>query len=162
MVNILLWFSVFTAIVLYVFLTGEKYFELRTEIEKMEVQIQNFKSKIPNKKLLLSQKESLTAEIDSEKTRLYLPGETDPYEFGDTIRELLVKESLQINSYQTIEISEKIYHEFEVSGDALALFSFLQEVSQSTKYWTIPSLKVITVNSDIVKVVFQITYETIA
>ena len=162
MVNILLWFSILVLIALYVFLTGEKYYELHTEIGKMEKQIQNFKSKIPSRTSLSSQKESLTTEINSEIQRLYLTDETDTYEFGDTIRELLVKEKLLISRYQTIEISEKIYHEFSVSGDKRAFFSFLRAVSQSTKYWTIPSLTVNTIDSDTVNVVFRITYETIA
>lgn len=149
-------------VALYVILTLDAYTALRAEVLSTEAQIQNYARKIPSKRLLTQQRDALAEQIAQEERHFYRRSETDPYRFGDMVRGMLSAANLTINRYQTIEIGDRIYHEFSVSGDTKAFFTFLDAVSAFDRHLAVPSVKIVSSDDRAVAVVFRITYEAIA
>jgi hypothetical protein len=86
----------------------------------------------------------------------------DPYRFGIIIRDLLLRDGLEISRYQTQEVTGEVLLEFAVSGSAIGLTRFLQRVSSSAKLWSMPFLSVSSQGGKgRVQAVFRIGYERI-
>jgi hypothetical protein len=97
--------------------------------------------------------------IDELEDRYYQESEMDPYKFGILIKDLLTSKGLTISKYQTIDTKDLILLEFSVIGDALGFSEFLESVSLSDKYWSIPYLTINANNRNgRIQAVFRITY----
>lgn len=100
--------------------------------------------------------------IAAEQAKFYRPGEIDPYRFGALVRDLLVREGLAIQRYQTVEAGEETLLEFAVTGDGRSLFSFLRQVSSAPKYWSMTLLSIKAPSEgQTVQAVFRVRYEAL-
>ncbi|MGO9307790.1 MAG: hypothetical protein ACLQDL_02055 [Spirochaetia bacterium] len=104
--------------------------------------------------------EHLKARLESEKARFYSPREIDPYSFGVLIRKMLGARGMEVVRYQVTALEGRSSLEFVVSGSIRSLVLFLQEISDSRKYWGISSLSLtMRESSAMVDAVFRIGYE---
>lgn len=140
----------------------EKVIRLNENITLSEMQIRQFQKTMPDRPGLQEEEEQLLREINALQNKFYNDTEMDPYKFGILVRDLLSSRNLNIRKYQTIETKDVFLLEFSVTGDALNLAEFLEQVSYADKYW---SMNTLTINANKingrVQAVFQITYETI-
>jgi hypothetical protein len=140
----------------------EKIATLGQKTALIEKQVQKITLKAPNSDDLMGKKDLLVQRIGTEKEKYYYTDEIDPYQFSTIIKNILSEKGLYIKKYQTIEVKERTYLEYSVSGDALQLAAFLKVVSDSDKYWSIPFLSVDARKGDgTIDAVFRINYETI-
>lgn len=159
---VLLWvFAVFTAGIVFYFKL-EEMTSLGQKTAMLEKQVQKITMKAPNSDDLTGEKGLLVERIGMEKAKYYYRDEIDPYQFSTIIKNLLSEKGLYIKKYQTIEVKERTYLEYSVSGDALELAEFLRVVADSDKYWSIPFLSIDARKGDgTIDAVFRINYETI-
>jgi hypothetical protein len=162
LVHILVWTLAAVAFLLFGYsqLAGRR--EVSSSIALMEEQLARFNKKAVSASELAGRKEQLEAELAELRKRFYGKEEIDLYGFGASVRDLLVSSGLQINRYQTLELSEQTYLEFSVAGSAYGLVRFLQQVSVHPKHWSIPYLSINARGGDgSVQALFRIGYEQI-
>ncbi len=162
LLNILIWVAASAAAGVFVFMEAGRRSDARQQIRLLTDQLARYGSRADDEATLAAKKSSLTSLVTAERARFYAAQEMDPYRFGIIIRDLLTAEGLEIGRYQTLDSGGKTFLEFSVSGSSLALARFLQKVSTSDKYWSIPLL---TINAQTdkgtVQAVFRISYERV-
>jgi hypothetical protein len=162
MVNLLLWVAALSVTGLLAYGQVARRGEVRQRLGLLEQQARRYGGRLVDEEALLRQREEAFRALAEERGRFYGPGEIDPYRFGGLIRDLLVREGLEIGRYQTVDIAGRTHLEFAVAGDALALARFLKEVSASGRYWSVPFLSVDgRAGSGRIRSVFRIGYETV-
>jgi len=140
----------------------EKRAGLREKITQLEKQIPQYGAHLSGEELLEARRQSLERELEAERSHYYEPGRMDPYRFGTLVREALVANRLRIERYQTLEAGKRMLLEFSVAGSALDLMRFLEAVSASEKYWSMPFLSINARQAGgAVEAVFRIGYETL-
>jgi hypothetical protein len=159
---VLMWALAVSAAGIVCYFKVEEMSALQQKTALLEKQVQKSTLKAPNSDDLLKKKELLMQRIGTEKEKYYYADEIDPYKFSTVIKNILSEKGLYIKKYQTIEVKERTYLEYSVSGDALQLAAFLRVVAGSEKYWSIPFLSIDARKGDgTVDAVFRINYETI-
>jgi len=162
LLNILAWI---VALVVLGFLSAavlEKRAGLREKIDRLEKQIPQFSAQLSSEASLRARKESLQAELVAERGHYYEAGRMDPYRFGILVREILVKNRLRIERYQTLEVGKQILLEFSVEGSGPDFMKFLQAVSLSAKHWSMPFLSInARSGAGALKAIFRIGYESL-
>ncbi len=162
LLNVLLWVVAAAILGVLAWLELEKSAETRGQAAVMEEQIRRFSERAGDETELEGRRQRLVQALEAERQRFYGAGEMDTYGFGIIIRDLLVAGGLEISRYQTVEVGQSTYLEFSVAGSALELARFLQRVSASEKYWSVPFLSISNRSADgNVQSVFRITYEKI-
>lgn len=142
LLNVLVWVAIAAVFGVFTFFEGMKRIELRERIALIEEQMRRLQVKLPSRAELSETKKHLQVELKGLQSRFYLEEQMDPYQFGSVIRELLVHEGLSIKRYQTLEVGEDTLLEFSVSGDALGFFRFLEKISRSEKFWSVPFVSI--------------------
>jgi len=159
---VLLWVLAAFAAGIVSYFKIEEMTALGQKTDMLEKQVQKLTLKAPNSDDLIGEKDRLMQSIGTEKEKYYYTDEIDPYQFSIILKKILSETGLYIKKYQTIEVKERTYLEYSVSGDALQLAAFLRVVSDSEKYWSIPFLSINARKGDgTVDAVFRINYETI-
>lgn len=162
LLNILLWIVAAVVLGFLAAATLEKRAGLREKIDRLEKQMPQFSAHVASEARLRARKEQLQAELEVERSHYYEVGQMDPYRFGILVRELLVKNRLRIERYQTLEVGRQILLEFSVEGSALDLMKFLEAASTSGKHWSMPFLSINAQRGgSAVEAVFRIGYETL-
>ena len=136
--------------------------ETRRRIVVMTAELEKLQGRGGDEAALRRQRDELSAERARERERLYVKGEMDTYRFGTIVRELLIRESLVISRYRTLEASRRTFLEFTVSGSALGTARFLERVTDSDHIWVVPVLSIDAHGaSGELGSMFRIGYETI-
>jgi hypothetical protein len=123
-----------------VFLGLERLRAARSTASLYEEQIAILQDALPSEAQLLDRSEAAASRLADLENRFYAPGEMSPYAFGALIKQELSDRGLAIIRYQTATIGGRDYLEFAVEGATLGIVQFLLAVSESRKYWTVPSL----------------------
>ena len=135
---------------------------LKEKIVTLESQMQKLHGRLPDKSSLQSRKEYLIDAIAEEEQKYYSQKEIDPYRYSITVRKALLANNLEIQKYQTVEVKEKVFLEFSLSGSAYNLMSFLKIASTSEKYWYIPFLSIDAKKGDgSISAILRMYYETL-
>jgi hypothetical protein len=150
------------ALVIAFMLGLERLNEPRRKAAQYESQIAKLSGSLPSEEEIALQRDALKAELADRTARFYKPDELNPYSFGTLITKKLSSHGITVVRYQVVEVSRRSFLEFTVSGAVRSLILFLKEVSESEKYWTIPSLTLTiregTLTAD---AVFRIGYEVL-
>ena len=159
LINLLILICIISGAGLLYYLMIDRIIDLNNSINLLKQQIQQITLTMPDESDLKVKKDLLRMGIDELEDRYYQKNEMDPYTFGILIKDLITSKGLDISKYQTIEAKDSIQLEFSVSGNALDFSEFLESVSLSDKYWSIPYL---TMNANDrngrIQSVFRITY----
>jgi hypothetical protein len=162
LVHVLIWVVVAGAFGIGLFLLLERRSDTLRKIRSLSEQVSKSAGRMADEGELARQKEQLSRTLALDRSGFYTALEMDPYRFGIIIRDLLLRDGLEIGRYQTLEGSGDNLLEFSVTGDALGLARFLQRVSGSPKRWHIPYLAVNAPGEKgKVQAVFRIGYEKI-
>ncbi len=160
MLNLLLWVAVLSAAGVLAYGQLARRREVRQKLGLLEQQARRYGGRVVDEEALLRRREEVLRALAEERGRFYGPGEIDPYRFGGLIRDILVRQGLEIGRYQTVDIAGRTHLEFAVAGDALALARILKEMSASGRYWSVPFLSIDgREGSGRVRCVFRIGYE---
>ena len=147
---------------MFLYLMAAQLSRLNREIDSLEMQIQKLTARRIDISGSKDLKETLVHEIESGMRRFYMKDEIDPYRFSRLIDELLGSHNLTVEKYQTIESGGTLLLEYTIQGNACGLSGFLQHVSYSDKYCSIPFLVIDAREKDgSIRAVFRIGYETI-
>lgn len=142
LLNVLLWVAVLSAAGVFAYGELVRGGEFRRKAGLLERELSRHTGRAVDEERLVREREELTRALEEERGRFYAPGEIDPYRFGRLVRELLVRQGLEVGRYQTVEIGGTTHLEFAVSGDAARLMGFLEQVSFAGKYWSVPFLSI--------------------
>ena len=162
LVHVMVWVLVAAAAGVGLFLQLERRADVRKKVRVITEQMGKFGARASDEGGLARQKQELSQALARDKDRFYTAQEMDPYRFGIIIRDLLVREGLEIGRYQTLEGPGDNLLEFAVSGQALGLARFMQKVSGSPKRWLMPFLSISAQGGKgKVQAVFRIGYEKV-
>jgi len=162
LVHVLVWVVVAAAAGVGMYLQLERKADVQKKTRTMSEQMGKFGARAADESELTRQKQELSQVLARDKGSFYTAQEMDPYRFGIIIRDLLVRDGLEIGRYQTLEGPGDNLLEFSVTGDALGLARFLQKVSGSPKRWLMPFLSISSQEGKgKVQAVFRIGYEKI-
>ena len=143
-------------------LGAERLREAREKNRQYRAQIVRLRQSLESQAEISSLQEHLKARLESEKTHFYSPREIDLYTFGAFIRKRLGVRGMEVVRYQVTELKGRSNLEFSVFGSIRSLVLFLEEVSDSRKYWGISSLSLtMHEGAGMVDAAFRIGYEEI-
>ena len=103
-------------------------------------QIARLQQSLSSQTELSSARERLTAEITRSRTLFYAPGEIDVYSFGTLVRKKLSARGMTVVRYQVTDLEGGSSLMLTVFGPIGSLVLFLEDVSESPRYWAITSL----------------------
>ncbi len=115
---------------------------LKEKIATLESQMLKLHGRLPDESGLQSRKEHLIEAISKEERKYYAKKEIDPYRYSIAVRKTLLANNLDIQKYQTVDVKDKVFLEFSLSGSAYSLMTFIKTASTSEKYWYIPFLSI--------------------
>jgi hypothetical protein len=135
---------------------------LKEKIKTLETQMNRLQGRLPDESDLRSRKEHLIGAISLEERKYYAKKEIDPYRFSIAVRKTLLANNLEIQKFQTIDVKDRVFLEFSLSGSAYSLANFLKTASNTEKYWYIPFLSIDAQRGDgRISAVLRLHYETL-
>ncbi len=162
LVTILPWFVLLAAAAVFLFFQQGERAALQAEAVGLEAQVPKLAAKLGDAGALEKQRQGLQAQVDQVRGRLYAAGEMDIFRFAILIRDMLQADGLRISRYQSVDVPGQNAYEFAVSGSALDLARFLQQVYQSKKHWPVSHIAISAKSGDgTVDATFRIGYESL-
>jgi hypothetical protein len=136
--------------------------EVHARSRQQYAQIVKLRGSIRSESMLLSEQNRREGEVEAARKGFYAQGEMNLYAFGTLIKNKLAARGLRVIRYQIMDLKDANSLEFSISGSIDSLVLFLKEVSESEKYWTVPSLTLtMRGESGQVDSVFRIGYEVL-
>ncbi|OHD68457.1 MAG: hypothetical protein A2177_03500 [Spirochaetes bacterium RBG_13_68_11] len=133
----------------------------RADAVRYEARIARLRESVPTAVVGAGAREVLADEIAARRARLYGPDEMNPYSFGTLVKSTLSSRGISVLRYQVVEVKGAPYVEFTASGSARSFVSFLRDVSDYGKAWSIPSMSLtLREGTDSADMVFRIGYAT--
>jgi hypothetical protein len=156
--------AVFAASILALLITFglERLKEVQARAQHSHAQIAKLRGSLRPESDIVSRRDSLKGKIEAARKGFYSQGEIDPYTFGTRIKKKLTAHGLKVIRYQVLVLKGSISIEFSVSGSTSSFILFLKEVSESDRYWSVPSLALsMQGESGVMDSVFRIGYEVL-
>jgi Tfp pilus assembly protein PilO len=115
---------------------------IEDKIEKTTRNIRKILKDTPDEAVLLEAIKELEQKIALEKSKFYAPGEIDLSAYYDVVVDVIQKNNLTIKKAQPESKPKMKYVDFQLTGNAYDLASFLEAVSTYKKYWSILEINV--------------------
>jgi hypothetical protein len=140
----------------------ERLVDARAAAERYEMRIAKLRKFLPTSLDLNASRDALRKEIAATESRFYSVDEMNPYSFGAVVKRKITSLGINVQRYQVIDVKGTSYVEFSAYGKARSFVTFLRDVSESEKMWTIPSMSMtLREGSDIVDAVLRIGYAVV-
>ncbi|MBN2534028.1 MAG: hypothetical protein JXB88_14155 [Spirochaetales bacterium] len=136
--------------------------DLNKSIKEIENSVKTLQISGDKNEDLFAEIENIEQQIEIEKSKFYISGETDIASFGLKVKDLIIKNRLRITNQRTITQKDVNFIEFSFEGKANDLAQFLKGISDAEKHWRVDSLSIQSKKIDgNINAKMRITYETI-